>query len=253
MSYTLWELGPSAWQADEQIIRVLLRDGDTYIDVGANIGSLTIVGKNKVGLNGKVIAIEAHPKTFYYLKENILFNNICVDIYNLAIGESSGTLRITDNTSDDKNAVATATENGLSIEVLTLDDLLKGVGHIRLLKVDVEGFELAVFRGASELLKRTDMVYFESFDEQSARYGFTTRDLIQQVEQAGFSIYPLSGWGIFYPLTASGIEPTTTSHSSVKCENLLAIADGCADKAEILKSITGVIQAWDPGSDAKKL
>ena len=130
------------------------------------------------------------------------------------------------------NSVAIGAESGLTVDMKTLDDILSGIEHVRLLKVDVEGFELAVFRSASKVLERTDFVYFESWEQHAARYNYTTPDLIDQVKVAGFSVYRIE---------AAGVEPVHAKYSSIKCENLLAVSNRCVDKEVILKSINVAI------------
>ena len=55
---------------DEEFVKRILKNGDVYVDVGANIGTLALAASTKVSNNGKVIAIEAHPGTFDHLKAN---------------------------------------------------------------------------------------------------------------------------------------------------------------------------------------
>jgi FkbM family methyltransferase len=227
LSRSLWEFGLSERDEDEQIIRTLLRPGDTYVDVGANIGTLAIVAKLHVGVEGHVIAIEAHPRTFSFLKENIKYNHLCLDAYNVAVGEKSGRLTFTDTRADDMNSPAIDAEKGLVVDVTTLDQLLAGVVQdIRLLKVDVEGFELPVFRGASTVLDCTQLIYFESWDRHFKRYGYETYDLIDFLNKAGFIVFRNS---------RIGIETITTQKSTV-CENLIAVSTRCVDKESISKS-----------------
>jgi FkbM family methyltransferase len=227
LAFTLWELGPSAWTEDEDIIRSVLRPGDTYVDVGANIGALALAAKTKVGTGGAVIAIEAHPKTFTYLQQNVDKMKLQVKTYNFAVGETHGKIRFTDTVSDDMNSVAVGNEGGITVVVRRLDDLLECVSHVRLLKVDVEGFELSVFRGAREVLARTDIVYFESFDRHSERYGYETGDLIRLLNSAGFSVY-----------RANERQCLQEVHSSPTCENLIAVSERCGDRDNIMSAVS---------------
>ena len=59
----MWMQGMQYYAWEESFIQSLLREGDTFVDVGANIGSLTLAAKLKVK-DGIVVAIEAHPRTF---------------------------------------------------------------------------------------------------------------------------------------------------------------------------------------------
>ena len=119
LSLALWEGGELERKEDEDIIDCILGPGDTYVDVGANIGALAILGKNKVGSRGVVVAIEAHPKTFVWLNENIKFNNLSIKTENFAVGETFGQITFSDTISDDMNSVAIGGESGLNVDMKT--------------------------------------------------------------------------------------------------------------------------------------
>ncbi len=78
-----------------QIIRNIIKKGDTVIDVGANIGFFTLFFRSLVGDNGKIIAFEPEKKNFEILKKNIQVNNLRnVEIHNLALGSENKNLRM---------------------------------------------------------------------------------------------------------------------------------------------------------------
>ena len=174
-----------AWE--ESFIQSLLRDGDTFVDVGANIGNLTIAGKLKVS-GGTVVAIEAHPRTFSFLVRNIALNQLTVDARNVAVGDKPGMLAFSDMHADDCNGIS-LTAGGIAVPVQTLDIELKDLGDIRLLKIDVEGYEFMTLRGAGEVLARTKFVYFELWDKLTARYDYTPADILLLLNGAGFHVY----------------------------------------------------------------
>ena len=59
-----------------RFLRAYLREGDTYVDVGANIGELVLTAASAVGGGGRIVAIEAHPIIFKYLTGNVALNRI---------------------------------------------------------------------------------------------------------------------------------------------------------------------------------
>lgn len=214
LSITLFS-NPGDRDHDEAFFRHLLKQGDLYVDVGANIGTLALCAAQLVGSNGKVIAIEAHPKTFGYLAENVALNSFFnINLLNYAVGDKEGKLTFSDINSDDQNKVITGLTGGITVPVKKLDMLLSQEHNISLLKIDVEGFEKYVVDGASEVLKRTDMVFFESWDQNFLNYGYTARDLIELFKYKGFKVFSIANDKL------SMISPM---HTSVKCENLLAI------------------------------
>lgn len=215
LSSSLWELGPDERLDDERLLRKLLRPGDTYIDVGANIGTLTIVGRQAVGETGRIISIEAHPRTFRYLIKNLELNNVGAELHNCAVGECEGSLTFSDVSSDDQNKILLADGRGITVQVWPLDNLIGGVQRVRLLKVDVEGFELQVLRGARQLLSRCDAVYFESWDVHADRYGYSVEELVDHFRKSSFEVFRVKG---------QRLHRINDVHQSPQCEDLLAIA-----------------------------
>jgi FkbM family methyltransferase len=202
---------------DEAFFRHFLKQGDVYVDVGANIGTLALCAAQLVGSNGKVIAIEAHPKTFGYLAENVALNSFLnINLLNYAVGDKEGELNFSNINSDDQNKVITCLEGGITVPVKKLDVLLNQENNISLLKIDVEGFEKYVVDGAYEILKRTDVVFFESWDQNFLNYGYTAGNLIDLFESKGFKVFRI---------TNHKLSIISRMHSSAKCENLLAIKD----------------------------
>ncbi|WP_159725912.1 FkbM family methyltransferase [Methylosinus sp. Ce-a6] len=208
--------GSSRLREDEQTLFTLLNKGDIYVDVGANVGSLLFTAKHIVGATGVAIGVEPHPRIFGYLRSNAQLNNADVILYNVAIGSKIGHLAFSDSVTDEINAVQPENAGGLSVEAQTLDSLLCGVEKIDLLKIDVEGYELEVLKGASSVLDRTRMIYFESWIKHSESFGYTTADLIASLQEKSFSVFKRERdeW--------SEID---TDHVSRNCENLLAVRD----------------------------
>jgi FkbM family methyltransferase len=218
LSITLFS-NPGDRDHDEHFFRQILKNGDVYVDVGANIGTLALCASGLVGDTGKVIAIEAHPVTFNYLSKNIKLNAFTnVSLLNYAAGNKEGTLLFSNINSDDQNKVITTEDGGITVPVKTLDQLLHDENKIKLIKIDVEGFEKFVIEGAEEVLQKTSMVFFESWDQSFKGYGYTAADVITLLESMQFRVYRMSG------LQKYLID--STHHSSI-CENLLAIKKDC--------------------------
>ena len=130
----------------------LLQTGDLFVDVGANIGSYTVLASKVAGANS--FAIEPVPDTFQRLQRNISINQISslVDSRCCAAGKNHALLRFSSD-SDTTNQVVTADYIGTSIEVPceSLDHLLEKL-QPTLIKIDVEGFEPDVIAGAIKIL-----------------------------------------------------------------------------------------------------
>jgi len=191
---------PYFGRGDENFLHRFLREGDTFVDVGANIGHLTLCASRIVGDKGAVHAFEPHPKIFRYLQNNIRFNNAhnvcCV---NYGLGDQEKTMSFTNERSDDQNCIDPENKSEVRVEVKRLDDMLK-VDAINLLKVDTEGYEKFVFHGAFETLKKTRMIYFESNYELYARYGYRIEDVLDLLRPHGFRFFCYKD-GNFMPFT----------------------------------------------------
>lgn len=199
-----WQLWVDRHQrdADLDIIRSLLKPGDTMIDVGANIGFTAMEGARSVGENGVVHAIEPHPFTHRCLEENLSLNQFSspqVQHYAVAVADTPSELgaQFTDDRRDDMNFMVPKSSAHLprgmnpkriTVPVTTLDALFPDLLRCDLLKIDVEGMELAVLRGASRLLKNTRQILIEAGDPNSVRHGFTSNDLLAHLESAGFEV-----------------------------------------------------------------
>ncbi len=210
LSAAYW-IDPEDRHEDEAVISRYLGPGDTYVDVGANIGALALCASTIVGRKGQVVAIEPHPKTYGFLAENIALNQRNnVQCLSAAVGKERGTLHIADFArQDDQNCV---TASGISVPVLPLDEILRGISRIDLLKIDVEGYELAVLEGAREVLARTDAVLFEIWRTHLMKYGHTVGQILSLLREAGFRMV--------FPADMSSVPESFTAS---RCVNLLAL------------------------------
>lgn len=188
ISAALWT-NPKGRSEDVEFLVAMLRSGDTYVDCGANIGQLALVACKRVGGEGRVTAIEANPRIFSYLVDNLALNRVLdVRVVHCALGErDGGVLRISDRRDDDQNHVG---RSGVEVAVRTLDSVVP-LEQVTLLKIDVEGFELNVLRGASHVLKRTDVVYCELSASNCARYGYEPSAVERELKNAGFELLAL--------------------------------------------------------------
>jgi FkbM family methyltransferase len=173
---------------DDFFFERYLKPGDTVVDAGANIGSLSLLASS-LAKNGKIFSIEANPRTFKYLKQNIALNKKeNVYLFNTALGDTTGEIMFSDTSSDDQNKV-TNDKTGLRVPIIRLDELNIDERRVSLFKIDVEGFELFVLKGAQELLKKTDCIYFESWERHYKNYNYSTVDVIKFLSNSGFCCY----------------------------------------------------------------
>lgn len=209
-------LNPAERKDDEDFLKAFLKPGDVVVDVGANIGNITLTSAALVGNSGKIFSIEPHPVIFKYLCRNIRLNNLTnIDVINSAVSDFNGVICFSNKALDDLNEVVK--KSNLRVNTRTLDKILsKKVSYIDLLKIDVEGFEINVLRGASNILGITKCVYYESEEKHCKKYGYTTANLIDILQSAGFNIYKLHD---------NKLVIIRLPYVSKENENLLAIRD----------------------------
>ena len=141
----------------------LLEKGMNVIDIGAHIGAYTILAAEKIGEDGKVLSIEPEPKNYKQLLENIKLNNFQNVIpKNIALSDHEGVEKLYLNFYTTSHSLVIKNDNTFSIEVRvkTLDKLLEEIGldKIDFIKIDAEGVELEILKGAEKTLKRNPKV-----------------------------------------------------------------------------------------------
>lgn len=135
----------------------LLRPGDLFLDIGANIGSYTILASKVCGAHS--IAFEPDPATVCSLRRNIALNAVedRVRVEPVALGSQKGKIAFTVGL-DTMNRVATANDRkSQSVEVKRLDDI-PGARNAVFAKLDVEGFEDEVIRGGMSMLSSANLL-----------------------------------------------------------------------------------------------
>jgi len=144
---------------ESALVRDYLKPGMTFVDVGANVGYFSLMAASLVGVEGTVVAFEPSPYAFDRLARTIEDNQLTqVRAIQAALGDSSGTLQIfVPKLPGNHTPTMVANDGGNPINVAThtLDEFLGdcGIDRIDLMKIDVEGFEPNVLRGAKSYLE----------------------------------------------------------------------------------------------------
>jgi FkbM family methyltransferase len=176
-----------------------LKDGESFVDVGANVGYYTLKAASMASTNNssaKIISIEAHPDNFRALCRNITCNGYTnVLPLNKAIWDSKGTITLCQRVSqgrlltDDAKVLldhSTEMDSGLAVQADTLDNIIKeyNVQNIGVIKMDIEGAEVQALKAASETMRRTRKLVVEVHDGNEKQVqsmlqdnGFSTRML----------------------------------------------------------------------------
>lgn len=214
LSEQLW-VSPRTRVEALEFFRAYLGPGDRVVDVGANIGDTVLTSALQVGSNGRVWAVEPHPRTYHFLLSNLKLNHIHnVETINCAAGAASGEVTFADDRRDDMNRVGTG---ALTVQVERLDALVKCPGTITLIKVDVEGYEKPVFEGADEILSRTSSIHFEVSQRHFSWFGYRISDLLQLLASKGFLLFSLRSNGC--------LEEIDVDYEPGEVENLIGLRD----------------------------
>jgi FkbM family methyltransferase len=145
-------------------------NGDIVVDVGAHIGHHTLIAAKRVGPKGKVIAIEADPKNFNILNKNIKLNKLNDDnviAINYAVHSKETKIKLYTPAEETGHTIyntiisdrVSPQEKFIEVNANTLDRLVEenGVNHedVKWIKIDVEGAELEVLKGAQNILSKS--------------------------------------------------------------------------------------------------
>ena len=168
-----------------------LRAEDLFVDIGANVGSYTILACSAVGARG--IAFEPVPSTYKKLVENIRLNYLDekVKCVNKGVGDQQGTIAFTSDSDTTNHALASGEQcdNQVTVEVTSLDNALAG-DDPSLIKIDVEGYETLVLEGAREILKnQTLKAVIMELNGSGGRYGFDESKILESMLSNGFKTY----------------------------------------------------------------
>jgi FkbM family methyltransferase len=179
--------------------------GTVAIDIGANLGLHALVLSRCVGSQGRVFAYEPFAPIYRRLTANVGLNhavNIVTRPYGL--GERTGTMRFNDHVGEfniGKGRVAS--EGNATIEIRALDDELRGVNApVSLVKIDVEGFELAVLKGAQETLRRHTPVILMEYNPSAYRLSDIAASLPYPVR---YEQVPATSWDALASVEPDGV------------------------------------------------
>lgn len=171
-----------------------LREGDRFVDVGANIGGYTVLASAAVG--AKCIAIEPIPRTFEHLRNNVNLNGVYkkVQCLNLGVSSKAGILKFTSSL-DTRNYIVTGEDSDIEtidVPAKSLDEIAKEF-RPSLIKIDVEGFETEVISGAKGILSQDSLfAVIMELNGLGEKHGFDELALHEQMIEYGFKSYTYS-------------------------------------------------------------
>jgi FkbM family methyltransferase len=173
-------------------------EGDTVVDVGAGIGAEAVILGQLLGSTGRLLAIEAHPRTHRCLEKSVRASGVRqVSPIHAAVTREVGPVELSDDEVHIANAIvdggaesnATVTVSGYPLDVLLQ---AHGVNRIDLLKMNIEGAEVDALLGAKATLEMTRHVVISCHDFIAERGGpvrMRTYSQVQEIlESRGFAL-----------------------------------------------------------------
>ncbi len=173
--------------------------GGTILDIGANIGYYTMLGASLISRDSQILAFEPQPRVVAKLRRNIEFNRLRnVSVFPCVLSDSDGVCTFFVPKAGNEGH-GSLQENGrfevrekVAVQSRRLDDVLTEMGdpEIGLIKMDVEGAELKVLRGAGKLLQRhrKPVLIFEANEDNCKPFGTCVFDLLRYIHGFGYRL-----------------------------------------------------------------
>lgn len=177
----------------------VLKEGDTYVDVGAHVGFHTLIARKLIRQSGRVIAVEPQPYNASKILLNWDLNGFAnIVLYVAAAGAEEGSIGLFKQPASDASRLSLALPSipdqqpqQFRVPVLTLTGLLaeQQLSRVRLLKIDVEGYELEVLHGAGDKLRTFENIVLEVLDQDTER----ARELRRLLTGTGYELLTVEG------------------------------------------------------------
>ena len=180
---------------ETELIKNSLKPGMVFVDIGANLGYYTLIASKLVGEQGKVYAIEPDDKNFQLLSKNVSLNNLKnVQLIKKALSEQPGEQKLyKDKENYGRHSLAGSNvpvlDTVFTVETDTLDNVLNGVAP-SVMKMDVQGAEGLVMKGASKTLKKSPQrMTVEFWPTGLKNMGTDPMELLNIFSNEGFCYY----------------------------------------------------------------
>jgi FkbM family methyltransferase len=184
--------------SEQAFLWSFLREGDIFLDIGAHCGLFSALASQVIGDDGKILAFEPNTDILPFLMANTQRDR--VDIHAVALSDVSGEAILSQGGASDTALSSIAYElpnsKHSTVKTQTLDELLAtlGIAQVALAKVDVEGSELRLFRGAKETLQKKSVLAFvvEFTEENMRKSGYSAHQLAAPLIEYGYRPYKLA-------------------------------------------------------------
>jgi FkbM family methyltransferase len=208
-----------------------LRRGDLFLDIGANVGSYTVLASGHCEADS--ISFEPVPVTYNYLQQNVKLNKMesRVNALNMAVGSREGTIPFTSAFDAINHVAKTRDDQTIDVPVGVLDFLI-GDKNPQLAKIDVEGYETEVLAGATATLSKPSLkAIIIELNGAGANFGFDESKIHEKLLQFGYKPFR------YEPFKRTLIQLNTFGHlNTIYIKDLPFVTERVksADKVEIL-------------------
>lgn len=188
-------------EAGAQALLDLAQPGMSVLDIGTNIGTTLLQLARRVGKSGQAQGFEPDPANFAKATRNLKLNPWAdhAKVANVALGSESGQLKMFQVSPKNRgmNRILPASQAAdrefpaVDVSVRVLDEFLEeaGITGVDLVKIDVEGFEMNVLRGATRLLREMRPVLFIELDDQNLRdQNASASELVSLLQSHAYSV-----------------------------------------------------------------
>jgi len=143
----------------EEVKKVYMKPkkGDVVVDVGAHYGFYTLYASRLVGADGMILAFEPHPDNYKGLLTNLRLNYVeNVKTFNVALGEFDGQTKLYIRSHSGAHSILFRTKNYVNVRITKLDTVIEKLDlkKVNLIKIDAEGAELNILKGARKVLEK---------------------------------------------------------------------------------------------------
>ncbi len=177
-----------------RVFKGQIKTGMVFVDIGAHIGYYTLLTSKLIGTDGFVFAFEPNPDNGILLEKSIKangFKNIKLTKKALAQKTGKTSLFMSGVSNDSRCYFSGENRKSIEVETVSLDDFFKGTDQkIDFIKMDVDGFEFSVLRGAEKTISNSKnlMLISEFCPEYLTKAGEDPREYISYLEKLGFKI-----------------------------------------------------------------
>jgi FkbM family methyltransferase len=238
LEWLLWAFG-SYEPHLAALFGLLVRPGDRCVDVGANVGVHAVRLARLAGRDGEVIAIEPDPDVIERTRRNIELNDLSnVRLVNAAASDRPGEMSLYRPGQADTNRArasllhhAYLSGESITVPVVTVDDA-SGEDRVALIKIDVEGHEDAVVRGAARVIDRDAPSVI--FEHAPALIGGDVRSPFEWLAERGYAMFAVEA--ARHPVTGRvRLALDRVRERSPLCANYLAVTTETAARLEGLQ------------------